>query len=473
MQSQHMSHARSSAAGAPSAEERRHDGALNILRAFADGSPIRVEGLEPELIRLTQALAARFAARDREALEAAVSSSMTGSRAQAAVARTFGEVTTAERETEAMAAAIEQMDASIRSISSLAGQADEALTAAASRAKAGADDVNATVASAARAREALTAVVSELEHLVEAAGQIRGIVAAIEAIANQTNLLALNATIEAARAGQAGRGFAVVAQEVKSLAGQTAKSTVDIRTRIARLEEAVAAIARAGAVAREASGAAEDDAASANAKVEDAAAQVSAATTIVGNVAQVLFEQTQAVRELAGSVCRAAESSKRAKTFIDEAVREVDSSEKVIGEQFATLEARGAANYVLYRAKADHLLWKKRLAGLLSELASLDERQLSDHHSCRLGKWWDAQLTGPLASNPAFRAIEEPHRRVHENGRLAARLFNEGNRDGAIRAFEAMERASTEVVARLDQLIAAVEQSASSVAAEGPGRGVA
>jgi methyl-accepting chemotaxis protein len=85
-----------------------------------------------------------------------------------------------------------------------------------------------------------------IAQLSEAGARIGDVVKLITSIAEQTNLLALNATIEAARAGDAGRGFAVVAQEVKTLAGQTAKATDEISTQIASMqlatEESVIAI---------------------------------------------------------------------------------------------------------------------------------------------------------------------------------------------------------------------------------------
>ncbi len=77
-----------------------------------------------------------------------------------------------------------------------------------------------------------------MTELSVAGDRIGDVVKLITSIAAQTNLLALNATIEAARAGDAGRGFAVVAQEVKNLAGQTAKATDEISAHIVNMQRA-------------------------------------------------------------------------------------------------------------------------------------------------------------------------------------------------------------------------------------------
>src|SRR6201995_5959109 len=100
---------------------------------------------------------------------------------------------------------------------------------------------------AAEAVKQAAATDQRINELSEAGARIGDVVQLITSIAEQTNLLALNATIEAARAGDAGRGFAVVAQEVKTLAGQTAKATEEISSQIANMQTA----ARQSAIANE------------------------------------------------------------------------------------------------------------------------------------------------------------------------------------------------------------------------------
>ena len=132
---------------------------------------------------------------------------------------------------DSVAAASEQLSASINDISQQAAHA----AGIASRAVGQARDTDGTV-----------------QGLAKSAGRIGEVVGLINTIAAQTNLLALNATIEAARAGEAGRGFAVVASEVKSLASQTAKATEEISEQIADIQkvagEAVDAIKNIGGI---------------------------------------------------------------------------------------------------------------------------------------------------------------------------------------------------------------------------------
>jgi methyl-accepting chemotaxis protein len=139
-------------------------------------------------------------------------------------------------------------------------EASERTTAAATAAAAATANVNSVAAAAeelsasiaeistqvsgatrgAEAAVAAAATTSEtMRQLAESANKIGEVVRLITDIASQTNLLALNATIEAARAGDAGKGFAVAASEVKNLASQTGRATEEIREQIADVQSVV------------------------------------------------------------------------------------------------------------------------------------------------------------------------------------------------------------------------------------------
>ena len=107
--------------------------------------------------------------------------------------------------------------------------------------KAGRAAVEESVSGMGQLKDQVGSISENIVALAEQAQAIGEIIATVTEIAEQTNLLALNAAVEAARAGEQGRGFAVVAAEVRSLADEAKKATVQVRQILGEIQRATSA----------------------------------------------------------------------------------------------------------------------------------------------------------------------------------------------------------------------------------------
>jgi methyl-accepting chemotaxis protein len=359
-----------------------------------------------------------------------------------------------------IAAATEEMSATVRDMSARG----ERIAADAGEVRDGLRDGLARVQEAvARIEEVYGAVeraVARLEALRQASAQIDEIVGMIDGIAEQTRLLSLNASIEAARAGEAGRGFAVVATEIRSLAQRTAEATEDVRRRIDVLRgeaEGIAAAMTEGlAVVGEWRGAMTG----LGAAIGRVGERNEAVTRNMGEIAAALAQQSAATDEVARAVADmstlAGRAQGRVATFADSA----EALQEQVKKRVAGFTAAEFPGKVVRLAQIDHLLWKSRLHSVHAGRLQLRPDELADHHSCRLGRWYYGEAGREFAAHPAYRALEEPHERVHAAGIAAARAYGAGDAAVGVRHLEELEEASGRVLALLGELVAAADARA-------------
>ncbi len=211
-----------------------------------------------------------------------------------------------------LASAAARAAAAVQEASRHAGEGRDGaagLAAATSELAGAVTEVSAQMARAGEATRSAVALTGRgrvvFDQLNASMGEIGEVSRLIADIAGRTNLLALNATIEAARAGDAGKGFAVVATEVKNLAGQTARSTEQIGTRIAAVESTARDALAVLRGITEAVAEIDQVAIAVGAAIE----QQSATAREISNAVETVAGAAGAVAEQVGQVAREAEAS--------------------------------------------------------------------------------------------------------------------------------------------------------------------
>lgn len=296
----------------------------------------------------------------------------------------------------------------------------------------------------------------KVQSLVNSSEKIVDMVQTIDNIAEQTNLLALNATIEAARAGEAGKGFAVVAGEVKNLSSQTARATEDIQHNIDRLMGEINDIVAAMSEGAQAVTEGESSMHQAVASMENIATAIDQTAHHMTDISNILGEEKTSTREISQRIAEIAETASDNVNAIEQSITATDRVVCLITDQIEALSEFDVPNKAVRIAKSDHLLWKKKLSDMMAGRNSLSDTELTHHTECNLGKWYlDVQQHNPdIAQSPAFKALDAPHKKLHDAGITAAEKYRAGHVEEALKLLEDVDQASQEVISLLGELMA-------------------
>lgn len=385
-------------------------------------------------------------------LKTLVAISIEANEALSAIAALTRDINDVSHQSQSIAAATEEMVASVSTISASSEAAAEDAQSASEAVQEGKSAAMQAVNTMEGISKAVTDSAAQVDVLAQASTEIGSIVEDIEAIAKQTNLLALNATIEAARAGDAGKGFAVVASEVKNLANQTAKATEDIRQRIENLRSEMATIVTSmeqGAKAVEEGRSVIENTSD---RMDEVAARVVSVTGKMDEISAVLVQQEEASSEVAKGVSSIAEKAARNADSVGNVVDAMDRSDTQVQKGLASLSDLTSNAAICSITRSDHVMFKKRVMETVSGRTQLQADDLPDHHNCRLGKWYDQVSEERMKNHPAFAELMAPHERVHVHGKEALRQYNAGDWDGAMDEITKLDDASHEVLALLQTL---------------------
>ena len=298
-----------------------------IADGHLKGEPLPVGGRDEvsQLAEATNRMRSQLHGLVGNILNAADSLVDSVSRLSSGLGQASGQLDEQTRETEQVAAAMEELQSSVADVAGHTSSAAEAANQADQSVSAGHQVLEPLLADVERLANDMTETAALMAAVEKESGEIGGILAVIQGVAEQTNLLALNAAIEAARAGEAGRGFAVVADEVRGLAAKVQSASHDIQKMIENLQSRINGAVGAMETGKVTSARSADRANDAQRQFEAIREAVARLTDMNTQVASTTEEQSAVAEDMSRRLQQISQSSTEAVAGVSESSRAGES----------------------------------------------------------------------------------------------------------------------------------------------------
>jgi methyl-accepting chemotaxis protein len=430
-----------------------NDGELiALLEAITNGDYTVEADTSTAVGKTLQVLIDKLKSKAKSELDRSVTLSISNNEASISSAQLLYALKNVENYSQRIAAAAEQMKGSVQEVKRYSDSIDEGATSSLSVAQ----QVSANLGKAVDAFDNIKNSVCEnsekLSTLSKFTIQIKEIAEQIKAIAFQSNLLSMNASVEAARAGTHGAGFGVIAQEIHMLSGRSEDAIAKIATLVRGFETEVKDIKTSMGNSESIVNEGQESISAVNEKMDNMVTQFEKVSANTSQISQALAEQTSASAEVAKGINTIAMHSSKSVRSTDDIVEAINQIQVHVDKEISLLADLNIPGKIIKLAQSDHVIWKKRLVSMIAGKEGLLSNELADHHSCRLGKWYDNVAVPELRQHRAFIKLQQPHKLVHYHGKKAVDLYNSGNIGAALNEIKVVEKESSEVLLLLRAL---------------------
>lgn len=430
----------------------REETLVEVINALAEGDYMVEVGDSSEVGRALQKFILKLRSSNQVGLERVVNLSMCSNETSISSARLLYNLKNVDEKAQSIASAAEQLQASVSQIRHHSQDMRSETSASMDVVSDVTESLKVSVAAFDKIRQSVAENTAEVANMGSFATEIREIADTIKGIAFQTNLLALNASVEAARAGSVGAGFGVVAQEMRSLATKSADATKQITTLVDDYEEKMKSVTDALQSSVSSVDEGKVSIENVDGKMSEMREKISRVSENINDITGAIDEQSEASESVSNGITNIAQNTSASVDSTDYIVDSMDKLQNFVNDHILEISALNIPNKVIKLAQSDHVIWKKRLVNMICGKEGLNDRELADHHSCRLGKWYDQVNEASMLNNHSFQALLPPHERVHTHGKQAVVYYNSGNVALALSEIEKVESASVEVLRLLKAL---------------------